>query len=84
MAHAHNPDVREFLKGLSAQDFLKIGIHEIAYIRPVMETSNAQNPKTHTGFSIHAADGTPLSVMATKDLALAALRNNDLIPVTLH
>jgi len=71
-------DVRAFLQNLSAQDFLKVGIHEIAYIRPV------SGEKTALGFSIHAADGTPLSVMETKDLALQAVRSNALIPVTLH
>lgn len=72
-------DVREILKGLSRQDFLKIGLDQIAYIKPV-EVDPAQRP----AYSICAADGSEIVRMDTIDMALAAVRHNDLHAVTLH
>jgi len=67
-------DIRHFLRHLSPRDFLKIGMNEVAYIKPVQ---NAH-------FCIHAADGTPISLMDSQEEALAALRSHDLMPMTLH
>ncbi len=67
----------EFFKGLSPQDFRNFGVQEMAYIRPV----TVQNKKA---YAIHAADGTPLSVMDTHDTAIIAVRHNDLEVVTVH
>lgn len=71
--------VRDLLKGLSARDFLRIGIHEIAYVRPVSLTGQVK-----PAFAIYAADGTQISVLDSMDMAMATLRHNDLMPVTLH
>lgn len=73
-----NTNVRDLLKGLSSGDFLKIGMNEIAYIRPLDSLAD------HTVFAVHAADGTQLSILDTMDMAMATLRHNDLVPVTLH
>lgn len=70
-------NVRNFLLSLSNQDFLNVGMHQIAYIRPV--TLDEQR-----AFSIHAADGTPISVTQSFDTAVAAIRHNEMHPVTLH
>lgn len=67
----------EILKNLSTRDFLNFGIQDVAYIRPV----NVQNK---TAFAIHAADGTPLSVMETMASAIMVVRHNELEPVTIH
>lgn len=72
-ANESNPD----LKDLSQRDFLNFGIHELAYIKPV-------NIQKRSAFAIHAADGTPLSIMETLDMALLAVRQNDLEAVTVH
>ena len=71
--------VSELLKGLSRHDFLKIGMGEIAYVRALSVTGNAK-----TAYGVYAADGTQLSVLDTMDMAIATLRHNDLLPVTLH
>lgn len=67
----------EFFKTLSTQDFRNFGVQEVAYIRPVL----VENRKA---YAIHAADGTPLSVMDTHDTAVIAVRHNDLEPATVH
>ena len=72
-------DVRDLLKGLSTRDFLKIGMHEIAYVRSIPLPG-----QTKEAFAVYAADGTQLSVLETMDMAIATLRHNDLVPVTLH
>lgn len=71
-------NIRDFLKGLSDQDFLRIGINEIAYMRPVGEIAGDKS------IGIYAADGTQLGVLESKDRALEAMRHNDLVPVTVH
>jgi hypothetical protein len=71
-------DVRALLKGMSPRDFLRIGMDEVAYIRPF------KTPNSNAGFAIYAADGTQLSVLESMDMAMATLHHNDLIPVTLH
>lgn len=72
-------NVREMLKALSSRDFLKIGMDEIAYVRSI-ETSGVAKP----AYAVYAADGTQLSVLDSMDMAMATMRHNDLLPVTLH
>lgn len=61
------------LKDLTPKEFLGVGMNQIAYIRTLP-----------SGFSIHAADGTQLSILATYNEAVNAARVNDLYPVTLQ
>jgi hypothetical protein len=79
----NNPqeNIRDFLKGLSTNDFLRIGMNEIAYVRPFALVDNMDAKQA---FAVYAADGTQLSVLDTMDMAMATLRHNDLLPVTLH
>lgn len=65
------------LKNLSPRDFLNFGLHQVAYIKEVRVEGK-------TGFMIHAADGTPLSMMDTADTAISLVRHNDLEAVTVH
>jgi hypothetical protein len=67
----------EILKNLTTRDFLTLGIHNIAYVKPVLV-------ENRTAYAIHAADGTPLSVMNDLRSALGLILNNELEPVTLH
>lgn len=70
-------DARSILANLSTQDFLNIGIDQIAYVRPVVLDD-------HEMYSIHAADGTQLSVLDSFDTAVDSIKNNEMHPVTLH
>jgi hypothetical protein len=71
--------VRNLLVGLSPRDFLKIGMDEIAYVRPILVKG-----VTKPVYGVYAADGTQLSVLDSMDMAIATMRHNDLLPVTLH
>lgn len=65
------------LRQLSPQDFAAFGVDHVAYVRPVtIEGVDA--------FSVHAADGTPLTVLPKRDVAFAAIRQNDMEPLSLH
>ncbi len=66
-------------KPLTEEAFLALGVHSLAYLRRA-------NVNGRQVWAAHAADGTPLSVFAGEDsiLARATLRQNDLIPVSVH
>jgi hypothetical protein len=67
-------EIQDVLKQLTRQDFLHVGMDQIAYI----------NNSSDGMFSIHAADGSQISIMDSYDTALAAIHINDLQAVTLH
>ena len=53
------------------------GIKTLAYIKPI--TVDGQ-----TYHSIHAADGTPLTVIEERDDAFALVRQNEMEPASVH
>lgn len=67
----------ERLSQISERDLMVLGLQEVAYVKPVtVEGENA--------FSVHAADGTQIAVMADRDVAFAAIRQHNLEPVSVH
>ena len=64
-------------KTIPAQEFVALGMQNLAYIKPVFLNEQA-------GFAIHAADGTPMAVVPNRDVAEAAIRQHDLEPVSVH
>ena len=72
-------DTSTVIKELSLQDFLNVGLNQVAYIRPV---SNEDNKEAQ--YIIYSADGVQISVMDSYDTAIAAIKINDLFPVTLQ
>jgi hypothetical protein len=65
------------LRQISPQQFAQLGLADIAYVKPV--TVNDEH-----GFAIHAADGTPMGMVRDRDVAMAAVRQHDLEPVSVH
>ena len=71
-------DKREMLKkALTVRDLGSFGIEDTAYVKSVM----VDGRKVH---AIHAADGTPLTVVAERDLAFATVRQHDMQPASVH
>lgn len=64
---------------LTIEEFLSVGMDQVAYIKVLGKDMHGK-----TEFSVHAADGTQLSIMDSYDMALAAVKMSDLFPVTLH
>ena len=67
-----------FLKGMSPQDFLQVGLHQIAYIKPITTQDDQK------AFAIHSANGLKISVIDSFENAVALLQDHNLHPVTLH
>ena len=63
---------------LSPQAFAAFGVNALAYIKPVTTTDG------RSGYAVFAADGTQLSAIASRDVALAAVRQNDMEPLSVH
>jgi hypothetical protein len=72
-----NPTEAQTLRGLSPRDFAAYGVDQVAFVKPV-------TVEGVDGFAVHAADGTPLAVLADRATAFAAVRQNDLEPVSVH
>ncbi len=69
----------DILRHLSPKEFLGVGMNQIAYIRSIPASGD------DAVFSIHAADGTQLSVVPSyRDAVLEVKASYDLMPVTVH
>ena len=62
---------------ISAQDLALLGLESLAYLR-------AASVDGTPGFAIFAADGTRLAFALTRAQAVAAVREHDLEPVSVH
>jgi hypothetical protein len=65
------------LRTLTSRELLALGVTDIAYVKPAVEEGVK-------GFAMHAADGTPLGFVASRELAFAALKQHDLEPLSVH
>ena len=62
---------------LTAQDFAAMGSQNLAFVRPVEEGGSIQ-------WGIFSADGTPIGLAPSRDVAFAAVRQHDLEPMSVH
>ncbi|MFO0996902.1 MAG: DUF1150 family protein [Alphaproteobacteria bacterium] len=62
---------------MTVDQFAAFGMSDIAYVKPVVVDGR-------TAYAIHAADGRPVAVMEDRDVALAAIRQNNLEPMGIH
>ena len=67
------PDVR----GLSTEQLARLGVSQIAYLKPIV--MNGEH-----GFAIHAADGTPMAMASDREVAVAAILQHEMLPVSVH
>jgi hypothetical protein len=65
------------IRHLSAEQLAQLGVTQIAYVKPVVVNGMQ-------GFAIHAADGTAMAVAADREVAIAAIRNHEMFPVSVH
>jgi len=61
----------------SLSNFDSYGLETLAYIKTVTVDGNLCH-------SIHAADGTPLKIIAERDAAFALVRQNEMEPTSVH
>lgn len=62
---------------MSTQAFAALGMPNVAYMKPVTREGRAL-------IAVHAADGTEMGVMESRDIAIAALRQNGIEPLSAH
>ncbi len=65
------------IHGITAEQLGKLGVSQIAYIKPV--TVNGAHV-----FAIHAADGTPMAVIEDRATAMAAIVQHEMFPSLVH
>ncbi|HQT86966.1 MAG TPA: DUF1150 family protein [Acidiphilium sp.] len=65
------------LHHLSVEQLAELGVAQIAYVRKVITN---QGPAV----GVFAANGAPLAVASSDDLARAAIVQNDMAPVSVH
>jgi len=69
-------------RAIPPADFAALGVQQIAYVKPVTPEEEATG-LAH-GYAIHAADGTPLTVMQSREAAMAAIVQNEMEPLSVH
>jgi len=65
------------IRHLSEEQLAKLGVAQIAYVKPVF-VNGVQ------GFAIHAADGTAMAVAGDRDVAIAAILQHEMHPLSVH
>jgi hypothetical protein len=65
------------IRHLTAEQLAQLGVAQVAYVKPV--TVNGVQ-----GFAIHAADGTAMAVAGNLEFAVAAIRQHEMHPVSVH
>lgn len=65
------------IRHLSTEQLGALGVSQIAYVKPVVR--NGQH-----GFAIHAADGTPMAVAGDRNVAVAAIIQHEMQPLSVH
>jgi len=65
------------IRHISVEQLAKLGMAQIAYVKPVMVDGEK-------GFAIHAADGTPMAVAGDRDVAIAAILQHEMVPAQIH
>lgn len=65
------------IRHLTAEQLGALGVSHIAYVKAIV-VNGAQ------GFAIHAADGTPMAVAGDRDVAVAAIVQHEMQPLSVH
>lgn len=65
------------IRRLTPTQLMELGVSELAYVKPVLvEGSRA--------YAIHAADGSPMAVTEDCEVALAAIRQHEMVAAMVH
>jgi hypothetical protein len=67
----------ERIRHMSSRELALFGMQDLAYIKAVIVNGV-------TAFAVHAADGTQVTVLPDRDVALATVRQHDLEPLSVH
>lgn len=65
------------IRHLSSDQFARLGVQQIAYVKPVMMNGLM-------AYAIHAADGTPMAVADNREVAIAAVHQHEMLVSLVH
>jgi hypothetical protein len=65
------------IRHMTEQQLAALGVSHIAYIKPIRVDGSQ-------GFAIHAADGTPMAVAGDREVAVAAVLQHEMHPLSVH
>jgi hypothetical protein len=65
------------IRHLTVEQLAGLGVSQIAYVKPVLTNGTIT-------FAIHAADGTPMAMADTRDVAVAAIRQHEMLATLVH
>jgi hypothetical protein len=67
----------ERIRQMSSRELALFGMQDLAYVKAVLINGA-------TAFAVHAADGTQITVLPDREIALATVRQHDLEPLSVH
>jgi hypothetical protein len=67
----------ERIRQMSSRELALFGMQDLAYVKAVLIDGT-------TAFAVHAADGTQITVLPDREIALATVRQHDLEPLSVH
>ena len=67
----------ERIRQMSSRELALFGMQDLAYVKPVIVDGAS-------AFAVHAADGTQVTVLPNREVALATVRQHDLEPLSVH
>lgn len=65
------------IRHISPDQLAQLGLGGLAYVKPVTVDGVA-------GYAIHAADGRPMALVPEREVALAAILQNEMVPALVH
>lgn len=65
------------IRHLSTEQLAQLGVSQIAYVKQVVMNGVP-------AFAIHAADGSPMAVAGDQELAVAAIRQHEMVASLVH
>jgi hypothetical protein len=75
-APASNPAMVD-IRHISEEQLAALGVSHVAYLKPV----TVQGVQ---GVAIHAADGTPMAVAGSREIAQAVVVQHEMVPLSVH
>jgi hypothetical protein len=65
------------IRHISIEQLARLGVSQIAYVKPIMMNGAP-------AYAIHAADGTPMAVAGDRDVAIAAVHQQEMLATMVH
>lgn len=65
------------IRHLTEAQLMQLGVSQLAYVKPVVVEGGR-------AYAIHAADGSPMAVTDDEDVAIAAIRQHEMVAALIN